>query len=57
VQLAAIRVSGWNIENLEKAVALANTDWRDALMGAGFGHDLQAHRQWQAQALRNGDIS
>jgi len=28
------------------AIRLAETDWRDALMAAGFGEDLQAHIAW-----------
>jgi hypothetical protein len=57
VQLAAIRGSRWNITEIEKNVALANLDWRDLLMGAGFGEDLAAHKRWQQHALRSNDVS
>ncbi len=31
---------------VEVAIELANTDWRDLLMVAGFGEDLNAHQMW-----------
>jgi hypothetical protein len=46
VRFAALKVSGGDVEKLRKAVALANRDWRDLLMAAGFGQ-LEAHKHWQ----------
>jgi len=57
VQLATLRGSDWDLSRITRAVELANTDWRDVLMGAGFGHSLRTHVQWQADALLSGDIS
>jgi len=37
---------------LEAAIELANTDWRDLLMAAGFGEDLNAHQKW-SQSIAN----
>jgi hypothetical protein len=51
-RFAAIRISNGDIESLERAIALANTDWRDLLMEADFGHDTQAHERWCARTLR-----
>ena len=31
---------------LQKAIELAKTDWRDLLMSAGFGEDIHAHERW-----------
>jgi hypothetical protein len=45
-QFAALKQSRGTIEGLQKAIELANLDWRDLLMGAGFGHDLNAHEAW-----------
>ena len=43
---AAIKCSGGNIEKLKEAMALGDTDFRDLLMAAEFGHDVDAHDQW-----------
>lgn len=56
IQLAAIRGSDWDLETIARAVALANCDWRDLLVGAGFANDLSAHIRWQAEALESGKI-
>ncbi len=57
VQLAAIRGSAWNIEKIGKAVSLANIDWRDVLVGAGFANSLSAHKTWQQRAIQSHDVS
>ena len=33
-------------EGLEQGVREAHTDWRDVLLGAGFGYDEVAHLTW-----------
>src|SRR5438045_1459688 len=43
---AALKVSEGNVESLRRAVALAQRDWRDLLMAAGFGQDVAAHERW-----------
>jgi hypothetical protein len=57
VQLATIRGSSWNIEKLKSNVSLANSDWRDVLMAAGFGENLTAHTLWQKAAVQSHDVS
>ena len=51
-RFAAIRVSNGTLKGLESAIALAKIDWRDLLMEADFGHDLQAHERWYATSRR-----
>ena len=47
VQCAALKLSeGW-IDKLFDAIALAQTDWRDLLVSAGFAEDTQAHKDWK----------
>jgi len=43
---AALKLSEGNVESLRRAVALAQRDWRDLLMAAGFGEDITAHERW-----------
>lgn len=45
-RFAAIKVSAGRLGGLERAIALAKTDWRDLLMEADFGHDVRAHERW-----------
>ena len=51
-RLAALKLSGGTLRGLRSAIALAKTDWRDLLIAAGFGHDVNAHRKWQAKVRR-----
>jgi hypothetical protein len=44
--LAALKLSGGDVAVLRREIALAQRDWRDVLVGAGFGHSLEAHRKW-----------
>jgi hypothetical protein len=46
IRFAALKLSAGNLEALRSAVGLANRDWRDLLMAAGFGRDVDAHRSW-----------
>jgi hypothetical protein len=46
IRLAAIKSSNGVYAKLVEAVSLANTDWRDLLMAAGFGYDIDAHNKW-----------
>ena len=47
VQCAALKLSEGRIDKLYDAIALAQTDWRDLLVSAGFAEQTQAHRDWQ----------
>jgi len=46
IQFAALKVSGGSLSELVRAVQLANIDWRDVLVAAGFAHDTQVHKSW-----------
>jgi len=46
VRLAALKCSGGDLARLKMAVELAKTDWRDLLLEAGFGEDIEAHEKW-----------
>lgn len=43
---AVLKLSEGSIEKLYDAVALAQTDYRDLLMAAGFGHSTTVHEDW-----------
>jgi hypothetical protein len=47
IRLSALRLSNGDYCELKKAVLLAQKDWRDLFMAAGFGHDPQAHLAWK----------
>lgn len=46
LRFAALRVSGGRVDRLCAALDEAETDWRDLLMSAGFGVDVEAHERW-----------
>ena len=45
-QFAAIKLSAGRMDMLLRALLLAQRDWRDLLMAAGFGEALDAHDKW-----------
>jgi len=47
IRFAVLKTSDGEINRLRDAIKLAQIDWRDALMGAGFGHSVTAHNQWE----------
>jgi len=46
IRFAVLKLSGGDLNAFQRALDLAKTDWRDALMAAGFGEDPQAHKTW-----------
>jgi len=46
IRFAALKLSDGNLGKLEQAVQLAQQDWRDVLVAAGFGNDARAHEAW-----------
>jgi acyl carrier protein len=54
-RFAALKISNGRLEDLQKAVELAKTDWRDLLMSAGFGEDPTAHSRWLPDTARPAD--
>ena len=49
IRLAVIKLSGGTIEGLERGIREAHIDWRDVLLGAGFGYDEVGHLNWNAR--------
>lgn len=47
VRCAALKLSGGSMPKLDEAVGIANTDWRDVLVAAGFANSLTAHLRWR----------
>jgi hypothetical protein len=50
VRVAALKLSGGDLAKLRHAVAIAQRDWRDVLVAAGFGSDPVAHERWRPGA-------
>ncbi len=48
IRFSALKISNADIQKLKEAVELAKIDWRDLFMAAGFGHDIDAHKNWYA---------
>ncbi len=46
VRFAALKYSDGDLGALERAVTLAQRDWRDLLMATGFANDVRAHQRW-----------
>jgi hypothetical protein len=45
-RFAALKLSEGKLDKLQQAVTLAQTDWRDLLVAAGFAHETKAHKDW-----------
>lgn len=46
IRFAALKVSGGDLDYLVDAVDLAQADWRDLLVSAGFADDENAYKRW-----------
>ncbi len=46
LRFAAIKLSKGELNTLLDAIVLAQTDWRDLLVAAGFANDVHAHQSW-----------
>ena len=46
IRFAVLRLSQGSLPRLIEAIVLAQTDWRDALVAAGFADDTKAHETW-----------
>lgn len=51
VRFAALKLCGGELQRLREAVVLAQADWRDLLMAAGFADDVHAHENWLPPAI------
>ena len=46
IRFAVLKLSEGDLTNFERAIELANTDWRDLLVSARFANDINAHNTW-----------
>lgn len=46
IRFAVLKLGAKTDSDFESAILLAKTDWRDLLMAAGFGEDLESHNKW-----------
>jgi len=54
IRYAVLKLSRGSLDELRRAIAEAQMDWRDVLMAAGFGCEVEAHLRWHP---RNGPDS
>lgn len=52
LQSAIIKCADGNIQKFDSYVNLAIIDWRDVLMNAGFGFDINKHNHWIKEKLK-----
>ena len=50
-RFAALKLGAGDMEKFLRAIQIAKQDWRDLLVGAGFGSDLEAHETWAREIL------
>lgn len=53
IRFAVIKLSGGSLLKLLEAIDVAQKDWRDLLMMAGFGFDADAHEIWAKEVFEN----
>ena len=46
IRFAVLKLSDGDPVKLRQALDGAKSDWRDSLVAAGFGQDVEAHRDW-----------
>ncbi|NLO09880.1 MAG: hypothetical protein GX129_08465 [Clostridiales bacterium] len=51
IRFAAIKISQGNIGQLESAIIMAKSDWRDLLMSADFAKDVNLHNIWADETV------
>ena len=55
LRFAILKLSGGTLEGLSEAIRIAKSDWRDTLMGTGFGQSVTAHERWADKVLNQPD--
>jgi len=46
IRCAVLKLSRGDLNELRRAIKLAQHDWRDALVAAGFADSIKAHESW-----------
>jgi hypothetical protein len=54
IRFAVLKLSKGDTCEPDRAIELANCDWRDLLMEAGFSRDLDAHTTWHDEITGSG---
>jgi hypothetical protein len=52
IQLAVLKLSKGKAGRLLDEIKSARRDWRDVLVAAGFGNDLEAHLKWAREICK-----
>lgn len=52
IQLAILKLSNGEVDKFLVAAELAQLDWRDVLMAAGFGNDLEVRLSWAKEICK-----
>lgn len=56
IRFAAIKLSEGEENKLLDAIDLANVDWIDLLVGAGFANDATFHEMWVNEFLKSSSL-
>ena len=51
IRFSALKVSAGDLNKLGEAAKLANLNWRDLFVAAGFGQDVEAYSKWYAETI------
>jgi hypothetical protein len=51
LRFAVLKLGDGDLVKLREAVRIAQIDWRDVLVAAGFGDSLQEHARWARTLL------
>ena len=46
IRYAVLKLSNGSLAEFQRAVKIANEDWRDSLVAAGFGSSVTIHESW-----------
>jgi len=52
IRFAALKLSEGSLKKLLHAIDEARMDWRDLLMAADFGYDVNVHETWAKEILK-----
>jgi hypothetical protein len=56
IRFAVLKLSTGDLDRLRKTVGMAQVDWRDVLVTAGFANSVEAHKHWLAGSDEQGDM-
>lgn len=51
VSISIVKTSRGDLESLKNAANLSLTDWRDALVIAGFANSIESHKEWEDKII------